>query len=146
MGVRIVSPYPQLKGPHAEHYVWIVGRFYSPSKQQQQQKKHVTIPHRKGLHRNTQHNNAIQYIPYLMGAIPPQFSTIRRTHKIFKAMYTTETSVGSDSIAGHWLLSPHTDRYLMPWLRFEGGIFKEQQATFVYRLVLHDLTLKAWTV
>ena len=54
-----------------------------------------------------------------------------RTHGIFKAIYTTETSTGSDSIVGHYLVSPHADRYLVPGLSFKGGIFKEQQTTFV---------------
>ena len=34
------------------------------------------------------------------------------------------------------LISPHTDRYLVPGLSFEGGIFKGQEMTFVWRLVL----------
>ena len=54
-------------------------------------------------------------------------------------MYTTETSAGSDSIAAQQQVSPHTNRYLMPWLSFEGGIFKEQQTTFLTHLVLPNL-------
>ena len=46
-------------------------------------------------------------------------------------MYTNETSAGSDGIVGHWLVSPRNDRYLVPGLSFEGGIFKEQQSTFI---------------
>ena len=41
-------------------------------------------------------------------------------------MYTTETSAGSDSIAAQRQVSPHTNRYLVPGLSFEGGILKEQ--------------------
>ena len=54
-------------------------------------------------------------------------------------MYTTETSAGSDSIAAQRQVSPHTNRYLVPGLSFEGGIFKEQQRTFLTRLVLPNL-------
>ena len=54
-------------------------------------------------------------------------------------MYTTETSAGSDSIAAQRQVSPHTNRYLVPGLSFEGGIFKEQQTTFLTRLVLPNL-------
>ena len=43
------------------------------------------------------------------------------------------------------LVSPHANCYLVPGLSFEGGIFKEQQTTFVWRLVLHDRALKTWT-
>ena len=80
-----------------------------------------------------QHNNAIQYIPYLMGAIPPQFGTIAivPTGSSKRCTPLTQTNTGSDSIVGHWLVSPHTDGYLVPELSFEGGIFKEQQTTFV---------------
>ena len=55
----------------------------------------------------------------------------RRTHGIFNAMYTTEMCAGSGSIVGHWLVSPHTDRHLVPGLSLEGGIFKEQPTTLV---------------
>ena len=51
-------------------------------------------------------------------------------------MYTTETSARSDSIAAQQQVSPHNNCYLMPGLSFEGGIFKEQQTTFLTRLVL----------
>ena len=54
-------------------------------------------------------------------------------------MYTTESSAGSDSIAAQRQVSPHTNRYLVPGLSFEGGIFKEQQTTFLTRLVLPNL-------
>ena len=54
-------------------------------------------------------------------------------------MYTTETNAGSDSIAAQRQVSPHTNRYLVPGLSFEGGIFKEQQSTFLTRLVLPNL-------
>ena len=47
------------------------------------------------------------------------------------AMYTTTTNGGSDSIVGHWLVSPHNDRYLVPGLSFEGRTSKEQQTTFL---------------
>ena len=56
-------------------------------------------------------------------------------------MYTTKTSDGSDSIAAQRQVSPNTNRYLVPGLSFEGGIFKEQQTTFLTRLVLPNL---AW--
>ena len=54
-------------------------------------------------------------------------------------MYTTEMSVASDGMVGHWLISPHTDRYLVPGVSLEGEMFKEQQATFVQCLVLHGM-------
>ena len=54
-------------------------------------------------------------------------------------MYTMETSAGSNSIAAQQQVSPHTSRYLVPGLSFEGGIFKEQQTTFLTRLVLPHL-------
>ena len=54
-------------------------------------------------------------------------------------MYTTETSAGSDSIAAQQEVSPHTNCYPVPGLSFEGGIFKEQQTTFLTRLVLPHL-------
>ena len=54
-------------------------------------------------------------------------------------MYTTETSDGSDNIAAQRQVSPNTNRYLVPGLSFEGGIFKEQQKTFLTRLVLPNL-------
>ena len=58
---------------------------------------------------------------------------------ILTAMYTTETSDGSDNIASQRQVSPNTNRYLVPGLSFEGGIFKEQQKTFLMRLVLPNL-------
>ena len=54
-------------------------------------------------------------------------------------MYTTETSAGSNRIAAQQQVSPHTNRYLVPGLSFEGTIFKEQQTTFATRLVLPNL-------
>ena len=54
-------------------------------------------------------------------------------------MYTTETNTGSDSIAAQRQVWPHTNRYLVPGLSFEGGIFKEQLLTFLTRLVLPNL-------
>ena len=54
-------------------------------------------------------------------------------------MYTTETNAASDSIAAQRQVSPHTNRYLVPGLRFKGRIFKEQQPTFCTRLVLPNL-------
>ena len=45
---------------------------------------------------------------------------------VVPTVYTTETSAGSDGIAAQRQLSPHTNRYLVPWPSFEGGIFKEQ--------------------
>ena len=45
-------------------------------------------------------------------------------------MYTTETSAESDSAAARQQVLPHTNRYLMPGLSFEGRIFNEQQMTF----------------
>ena len=54
-------------------------------------------------------------------------------------MYTTESSAGSDSIAAQRQVSPHTNRYLVPGLSLEGGIFKEQQPTFLTHLVLPNL-------
>ena len=44
----------------------------------------------------------------------------------------------------HSLVSPHTNCYLVPGLSFVGRVFKEQQTTFVWRLVLHNLALGAW--
>ena len=54
-------------------------------------------------------------------------------------MYTTKTSARPDSITAQQQVSPHTNRYLVPGLSFEGGIFKEQQRTFLTRLVLPNL-------
>ena len=50
-------------------------------------------------------------------------------------MYTTETSAGSDSIATQRQVLPHTNRSLVPGLSFEGGIFKEQQTTFLLKSI-----------
>ena len=54
-------------------------------------------------------------------------------------MYTTESSAGSDSMEAQRQVSPHTNRDLVLGLSFEGGIFKEQQTTFLMRLVLPNL-------
>ena len=54
-------------------------------------------------------------------------------------MYTMETNAGSDSIAAQRQVSPHTNRYFVPGLSFEGGIFKEQQSTFLTRPVMPNL-------
>ena len=54
-------------------------------------------------------------------------------------MYTTETNAGSDSIVAQRQISPHSNRYLVPGLSFEGGIFKERQSTFLTCLVLPNL-------
>ena len=54
-------------------------------------------------------------------------------------MYATESSAGSGSITAQQQVSPHTNRYLVPGLSFKGGIFKEQQTTFLTRLVLPNL-------
>ena len=54
-------------------------------------------------------------------------------------MYTTETSARSDNIAAQRQVSPYTNRYLVPGLSFEGGILKEQQTSFLTRLVLPNL-------
>ena len=62
---------------------------------------------------------------------PSKYCDSHRTHGILTAMYTTETSAGSGSIAAQRQVSPHTNRYLVPGLSFEGGIFKEQQTTFL---------------
>ena len=78
-----------------------------------------------------------QFIPTCVGA---------QTITAMRCDDTIESNARADNIAGHWLVSPHTDRYLVPRLSFEGGIFKEQQTTFVYRPVLHHLALKTWTV
>ena len=40
-------------------------------------------------------------------------------------------SAGSDSIAARRQVSPQTNRYLVPGLSFEGGVFKQQHTTFV---------------
>ena len=71
------------------------------------------------------------YILYLPGDFLHSSVQCRCTHGMFKAMYTTETTIGPDSIVGHRLVSPHTDRYLILGLSFGGGVFKEQQMTFV---------------
>ena len=54
-------------------------------------------------------------------------------------MYTTESSDGSDNIVAQRQDSPHTNRNLVPGLSFKGGIFKEQQTTFLTRVVLPNL-------
>ena len=50
-----------------------------------------------------------------------------------------ETNTGSDCITAQRQVSPHTNRYLVLGLSFKGGIFKEQQSTFLTRLVLPNL-------
>ena len=70
---------------------------------------------------------------------PSKYCDSRRTHAILTAMYTTEMSAGSDSIAALRQVSPQTNRYLVPGLSFEGGILKEQQTSFLTRLVLPNL-------
>ena len=70
---------------------------------------------------------------------PSKYCGSRRTHRILTAMYTRETSAGSVSIAAQRQVLPHTNCYLVPGLNFEGGIFKEQQTTFLTRLVLPNL-------
>ena len=78
----------------------------------------------KGLHRITPQRHIIDIVPSRTGV---HSSVLRQSyHRIFKPMYTTETSAGSDNIVGHWLLLPHTNGYIVPRLSFEGGIFKEQ--------------------
>ena len=72
---------------------------------------------------------------------PSKYCNTRRTHGILTAMYTTETSNGSDSIAAKQQVSPHTNCYLVPGLSFEGGILKAEQMSFLVRLVLPNL---AW--
>ena len=62
---------------------------------------------------------------------PSKYCGSRRTHGILTVMYTTETSAGSVSIAAQRQVAPHTKHYLVPGLSFEGGIFKEQQTTFL---------------
>ena len=54
-------------------------------------------------------------------------------------MYTTETNAWSDIITAQQQVSPHTNRYLVLGLSFKGGIFKEQQTTFLTRLILPNL-------
>ena len=51
---------------------------------------------------------------------------------------------GSDNIAQQQV-SPHTNCYLVPGLSFEGGIFKEQQTTFLTHLILPNLADVQWT-
>ena len=46
-------------------------------------------------------------------------------------MYTTD--------AAQRQVSPHTNRYFVPGLSFEGEIFKEQESTFLTHLVLPNL-------
>ena len=68
---------------------------------------------------------------------PSKYCDNRHRHGILTAMYTTETSAGSHSIAAQ--RQAHTNRYLVPGLSFEGGIFKEQQTIFLTHLVLPNL-------
>ena len=70
---------------------------------------------------------------------PSKYCDSCRTHGISTAMYTTETSAGSDSIAAQQKVSPHTNCYPVPGLSFEGGILKEQQPSFLTHLVLPNL-------
>ena len=70
---------------------------------------------------------------------PSKYCDSRCTHGILTANYPTETSAGSDRIAAQRQVSPHTNRYLVPGLSFEGRIFKEQQTSFLTRLVLPNL-------
>ena len=48
---------------------------------------------------------------------------VSNTAGLLKAMYTTKTRAMSDTIVDHWLVSPRMDRYLIPGLHFEGGLF-----------------------
>ena len=54
-------------------------------------------------------------------------------------MYTTETIATSDNILAQRQILPHTNRYLVLGRSFEGRIFKEQQLTFLTRLILPNL-------
>ena len=70
---------------------------------------------------------------------PSKYCDSRCTHGILIAMYITETSAGSDRIAAQQQVSPHTNHYLVSGLSFEGEILKEQQTSFLTRLVLPNL-------
>ena len=70
---------------------------------------------------------------------PSKYCNSRCTHGILTTMYTTETSTGSDSITAQRQVLPHTNRYLVLGLSFEGEILKEQQTSFLTRLVLPNL-------
>ena len=80
-----MSPYPQLKGPHARvhipnsrgHTQSITCGLLVVFTVQANSNNNKTC-HNPPLQRDCieQHNNAIQYMPYLKGAIPPQFGTI----------------------------------------------------------------------
>ena len=67
-------------------------------------------------------------VPYLIGCSAPWPLHPR---DLQSAMYTTETSAGSNNIMVQRQVSPNTNRYLLSGMSFEGGIFTEQQTTFV---------------
>ena len=78
-----------------------------------------------------QHNNTIRYIPHLMGAIPPQFGTIAVIPTGSSKQCTPlKRALGPTILWAICSFRP-THRYLVLGLSFEGGIFKEQQTTFV---------------
>ena len=83
-------------------------------------------PIAKGLHLTTQQHHTI---PYNTSSLVEY--DCRRTHGIFRAMYTGETSAWSDGYCGPVARFAAHNRYLVPGLSFEGGIFKEQQTTFI---------------
>ena len=84
--------------------------------------------------------DANRFVKGVKGPIAPsKYCDSPCTHGILTAMYTTETSARSDSIAAQQHVSPHTNRYLVPGLSFEGGILNEQQPSFLTRLVLPNL-------
>ena len=105
-----MSPYPQLKGPHAQvHIPNSRGHTHSIAcglsvvftiQANGNDKKNNSMPQSpiaKGLHRTTPYNTYRTF---------REISSIVwydccRTHRIFKAMYTTKTSARSDNIVGH---------------------------------------------
>ena len=108
--------------------MWIVSRVYNPTNNMAQS------PISNRLHRTTKQHHTIPYRTSLF-----VWQDCRPPRDLQKAMYTAETSIGSDGIVARRQFSPHTNRYLVPGLSFEGGIFKEQETTFLTCLVLPNL-------
>ena len=109
---RPPSPYPQNQGPAAQHYGLSV--VFTIQANNNNDKNTSQSPIAKGLHRIAQQRHTIPHNASLFVRYD-----IRRTHGIFKAMHTTKTSAGSNKIGSRWLVSPHTDCYLVPGLNQE---------------------------
>ena len=121
-----VSPYPRLKGPHTRVHIpnsrghtqsitCGLSVVFTVQANSNNNNSMSQSPIAKGLHGTAQQRHTIHTVP--SGTQSTVRYNCHRTHGLFKAMYTTKTSAGSDNI--------------VPGLSFKGGIFKEQRTTFV---------------